>query len=205
MSRILVPIALLVACGGQPIPPTAESCAAICKAGEEAPKPAAEAAPAPAPDKATPSGSDGLSAFEQKHVGPVLDDLRGGVRPYDDKSVGLCKGKDECEEFLGLEATDLPPGDYILQAVLAVPALGEDWSMELTTICETTKGNNKSSNENSKTYELKYPGPDRGYNLVPLRRITSPGKHGAQACSYTMTAAHPDGDKVIEGKWSVPG
>lgn len=200
MPRLL-PLLVLVACGGDPIPPTAESCAAICEAaGTPAPAPAPKAeAPKPAPA----AGGD-LTAFEKQHVGPLLDDLRAGVRPLDDKGVGLCKGKDSCDTYLGLEAKDLPKGDYILQAILAVPKSGEDWSVELKTDCVTTKGDSESTKSNSKSYDVKYGGPD-GYKLVPLRRISSPGKYGDQACTWTLTAPHPDGDKVIEGSWSIPG
>lgn len=202
MTRLLLP--LLVACGGGPTPPTAESCAAICAADEHAaPKDAAKDTPREDP-VAKPGQDAALSPYEQGLLGPVLDDLRRGVRPFDDQSVGLCVGKKTCDRYLGLEAKDLPPGDYVLQAVLAVPALGEGWTIDVATDCTTTKGEHSSSKQSSKTWELAYPGPDKGFKLVPLRQITSPGTHGAQTCTYTLTAPHPDGDKVIRGSWSVP-
>ena len=199
MSRAFFVFPLLIACGGEVVAPTAESCAAICAADAKAPAPAPEA-PAAAP---APAGGNALSAYETQILGPVLQDLREGVRPYDAKSVGICKGKDKCNSFVGTDAKDLPAGDYILQAVLAVPVSGEGWTVDVATSCTTEKDGNTSTNENSKTHEVKYPGPDRGYNLVPLRRIQSPGKHGKQSCTYKITAPHPDGDKVYEGSWNT--
>lgn len=193
-------VLFLVACGGgQAIPPTAESCAAICAADAKT-----EPAPAPAPDPAPSAGGSEMSDYEMKLLGPVLEDIRGGVRPYDDQGIGICKGKDKCDKFIGTDVGELAKGDYILQAVLAVPKQGEGWKMTLATECTTTKGDSTTNKSNTKDYDVKYAGEGRGYNLVPLRRIESPGKYGAQECTYTITAPHPDGDKVYEGKWSVP-
>ena len=109
-----------------------------------------------------------------------------------------------CDRFIGTSSKGLEPGDYILQAVLAVPKEGDGWTITLATDCTTTKGDSTTNKSDSKDYELKYPGEGRGYKLVPLRRIKSPGTYGAQSCSWKITAPHPDGDKVYEGEWSVP-
>ena len=195
-----LPLFLLVACGGETIAPTAESCAAICAAADKAAQPA-PAAEAPAPAS---RGGATMTEYEQKILGPVLEDLRNGVRPFDDQSVGLCQGKSTCDRFIGTSSKGLEPGDYILQAVLAVPKEGDGWTITLATDCTTTKGDSTTNKSDSKDYELKYPGEGRGYKLVPLRRIKSPGTYGAQSCSWKITAPHPDGDKVYEGEWSVP-
>jgi len=34
--------------------------------------------------------------------------------------------------------------------------------------------------------------------------IDSPSTSGARTCTWKLVLAHPDGDKTIEGQWSVP-
>ncbi len=188
----------LVACGTEPAPPTAASCAPICAAERAGAATPTAPEPAPAPEGAA------LTDYEQQLLQPLLDDLRAGVRPLDEQSVGICRGQNKCEDFLGTSPGELAPGDYILQAVLAVPAVGEGWKITLDTECTITRGDSTTNRTSSKDYELKYPGKGRGYRLVPLRRIKSPSPGGAQECTWRITAPHPDGDKVYEGGWKVP-
>lgn len=187
---------VLAACSPQP--PTAESCAPLCEAAAATGKPAA-------------AGTDaGLTAFEQELVNPLLEDLRAGVRPFDAESIGVCEGEKECDVFVGADAGELPPGEYMVQALLRVPQMGEKgtWKVEFATDCTTTtsteKGENTSTRSSSKTYDVEYVGTERPYRLAPLRKLTSPMKGGTQTCDYTVTAAHPDGDKVYTGSWTLP-
>ncbi|MCA9489958.1 MAG: hypothetical protein KC621_08545, partial [Myxococcales bacterium] len=122
----------LLACGA---PTTAEcgpaECAAVC---EQSP------APAPASDPVTEgkagkqgkAGGQKMTSFEHQLLDEVLDDVRAGVRPWDDQSVGVCAGKKECTTFLGLDAGELGKGDYMVKAELRVPQIGEKgtWKVE---------------------------------------------------------------------------
>lgn len=178
---------VLTAC--TPQPPTAEACAPLCAA---MPKPA---------------GGLVLTAFEKQLVDPMLEDIRAGVRPFDAESIGVCEGEKQCDKFLGETTGVLPPGDYMMQALLRVPATGT-WQVEFTTDCTTTtktdKGETTSKTKNSKTYDVTYVGTDRPYRLAPLRKLTSPMKNSTQTCEYTLTAPHADGDKVYKGSWTLP-
>ena len=205
MRNLITPLAFLVvtACGGQQ-PPSAEACASFCDNSGTA----TEAAPAAAPAGAK---SAGLTSFEEAQVGPVLEDLRAGVRPFDGESIGVCKGDRSCDSYIGAEGKDLAPGKYMVQAMLRVPKTGEKgtWKVEFATECTTTKktsgGETSSTNSSSQSYEVYYAGEERPFRLAPLRTITSPNKGGARSCTYTIVAPHPDGDKIYKGSWSVPG
>lgn len=209
----LVPIALFlagfVACdfGGSAECGPAE-CAAFCADATEAPGEATEeAAEAAAP---SPSSAASLTTFESDVVGPILADIREGVRPFDEEGIGICKGKRECDEYLGREVGELPPGDYILKAELRVPRTGDayNWTVDVATECETVRktesGETRSTSNNSRSYDVRYAGEDRGYRLMPLRTIESPSTGGSRTCKWTITAPHPDGDKVYSGSWSTP-
>lgn len=188
---------LLVACGGEPAECGAAECADICAATPD-PEPAADAGPE-------------LTSFEQDLLDPVIKDVRQGVRPFNDEGIGICKGTQQCDEFLGLEAKELPPGKYMVRAELEVPDVGEkgtwkvDFSTNCVTIKDTANGENRSNNEYNRSYDVVHNRADRGYRLQPLRTIESPSKYGKRECSWKLVAPHPDGDKVYEGFWSVPG
>jgi len=160
-----------------------------------------------------PSASvGGLSKFEHSLVDPILEDIRHGVRPFNPSGIGLCKGVGkECSDFLGNTPGELPKGEYMVRAELRVPRVGPagTWKITFTTECATTIQRNNtettSTNNYTQTYDVRYTGEKRGYRLSPLKKITSPNKAGAQTCQYRLVAPHPDGDKVYEGRWSVPG
>ncbi len=160
-----------------------------------------------APAAAGPSGD--LTSFEEGQIGPILEDLRGGVRPYNEQGIGICRGAKTCDEYLGMEVEDLAEGEYILMAELKVPELGSDWTITLNIECErvvtTANSENRSTKTSSKTYKVKYVryAEPRGYRLMPLRTIESPS-HGQRTCEYKLMAPHPDGDKVYSGSWSTP-
>jgi hypothetical protein len=170
-------------------------CAAICDKDEQ---------------DTPPLPKDTLSDYERSVVDPVLEDLRHGVRPWGEKTVGICPsgGARKCEDFLGTQAEGLPPGDYILHAELRVPKVGEGWRVRFETDCTTIKekdgSETRTTKDYSKEYEVHYINEERGATLSPLTRIKSPGRYGRQECTWQIVAPHPDGDKTIKGSWSVP-
>lgn len=202
----------LVGCGGQSTCGV-EECADICARSRPAEVPdAPEAAAEVDPVDASAGEPAGLSSFEQAQVGPILEDIRAGVRAYTSESVGLCAGTKDCERYLGLAADGpLDPGTYMLQAELLVPDAGEKgtWKVELNVDCTTTRttanGSNTSTNNYNKSYTVFYAGKTRGYRLAPLYKIDSPSEHGEKSCTYTLTAPHPEGEATVwEGSWTVP-
>lgn len=162
--------------------------------------------------KITAKTAADLSEAEITLLQPFLDDIREGIRPFDEKGIGICKGLDrECEEFLGTSVGDLPPGDYQLRADLVAPKLSpeEKWEMQVDIKCQVTRklknGDSKTDQDWSKTYKISHTNnKEHGYRLSPLRKITSPSKYGRQDCTYVMTAKNANGDKTYEGSWSVP-
>ena len=212
-TGLLGAVVALAACGGGSAECGAAECADIC----------AKAAPAPAPEPARGKGNKakgkkkgggggaGLSPFEDGLIGPLIADVRAGVRPFDDKGIGICQGTSrDCSSFLGATPGELATGEYSIQARLRVPDVGEKgtWKVRFETHCTTIRstpnGENRSEKDYDREYDVVYAGPDKGYTLAPLRKITSPGKYGREECTFTITAPHPDGDKVYEGGWQVP-
>ncbi|NCG20952.1 MAG: hypothetical protein GWP91_18235 [Rhodobacterales bacterium] len=201
-SSLLAASIALTACGSGEAECTPAQCEAL--AGQPAPE---EAASKPVPAEAPAQGD--LTAFEKSLVDPMLEDLRAGVRPFNDHAVGICKGQGkDCQYFMGTDVGELPPGDFMVRAELQAPALGEDWTVNFATECETTKvtdgGSTTSKTGRDKDHTVDHREGDRGYRLSPLYNITSPNHGGAKSCTWTLTAKHPDGDKVYTGSWSVP-
>lgn len=161
---------------------------------------------------AAPSEALQVTPFERSILAPMLDDLRQGVRPVDAQAFGLCTtttGKD-CTEFLGATPGELPVGKYLVKAELAVPRAGDKgtWKATFEVKCTATAASGSttstSTNTYSHTYDVNYASQDRGYRLMPLYGIESPSKGGARSCTFTLTAPHPDGDKIYTGSWRVP-
>lgn len=177
-------------------------------------KPCGDAECAPVCEKAAAANSATsltLTPFEKGLVDPMLADIREGVRPFSENSVGFCKGNGkECEEFLGFDVGELPPGQYMIRADVRVPKTGEPgtWKLKLDTKCVTTRqtANGEVSSESNNTRELdvRYAGEDRGYRLSPLYTVESPSKGGARKCTWVLSA--PNGDRVQEwkGSWATP-
>jgi len=193
----------LAACGGEAPECGAAECADICA---QADAPAAEPAKAKSPE---PKAEPAMTAFESKLIGPLMADVQAGVRPFSDDGIGLCKGATkECGAFLGRDAGELKPGEYSVQARLRVPNVGPKgtWTVRFQTQCETTAsdGTVRPGKPYERTFDVIYAGEDRGYTLAPLYKVTSPGDYGAASCTWSLTAPHPDGDKIYEGSWSVP-
>ena len=209
---ISLSIAALTACaGGAPAECGEAECAKYIASASsgDAPTPTE---PAVTTEAGAGSGSAaGLTDFEQRVVDPMLEDIRAGVRPFTPESVGICKGQGkECDEYLGLEVGELPEGEYMVRAELLVPKTGDlhEWQVRFETECTTTRetdgGSSESTTSNSKEYDVRYAGEERGYRLSPLFRIDSPHSSGARSCSWKLVSPHPDGDKVVEGSWSTP-
>ncbi len=169
-----------------------------------------------AADCATTSSSSqgstaGLTSFEQGLVGPLLSDVREGVQPYNEQSIGICKGQGrDCAEFLGGSAEDLPPGEYMMRAELKVPRVGDKgtWRVKIEAECTTTRkterGETTSTSTTSKEYDVQYAGTERGSRLSPLYTIRSPDPSGEKHCNYKLTSLHPDHPTEWTGSWSVP-
>ncbi len=188
--------ALISGCGGETPKCGAADCADICAAK-------------PDPEPAAPVGLK-LTAYEQDLVDPLIKDVRLGVRPFNEEGIGICKGVQNCDKYLGMVVEDLPPGKYMIRAELEVPDVGEKgtWKVDFATNCvtikETANGESRSDNEYNRSYDVVHNRADRGYRLQPLRTIESPSKYGRRECTWKLVAPHPDGDKVYEGSWSVP-
>ena len=197
---ITILVTLAAGCGGEAKECGAAECADLCAAASDV-----------VPDAPPPPAGLTLSAFEQDLLDPLVKDLREGVRPFNAEGIGICKGTQDCDEYLGMEALDLAPGKYMIRAELAVPDVGEKgtWKVDFSTVCETIKdspdGESRTSNEYNRSYDVVHSRADRGYKLQPLRTIESPSKYGKRECTWKLVAPHPDGDKVYEGSWSVPG
>lgn len=158
-------------------------------------------------------GAVALSAFEQELLAPVIADVRGGIQPWNDTSIGVCKGNGrDCDGWIGTAADDLPPGDYMLRAEVSVPDVGPrgTWKLKLDTECTTTR--KKASGESTSTTtthsrdyeEMQYSGEEHGSRISPMYRITSPNPGGAQSCTWKLTALHPEHPTEWTGRWSVP-
>lgn len=198
----------LLACGTSTTPECGpEECAAVCEPSltEVAPQTAPTEGKAGKQDHA--GGAQKMTPFEHQLLDEVLRDVRAGIRPWDEQGVGVCAGKKECSTFLGADAGELPKGDYMVKAELRVPKIGEKgtWKVDFHTECRIDHGSSEPEVRTyDRSYDVWYAGPDRGYRLMPLRTFESPSKGGAQNCTYTLTAKHPDGDQVYTGSWSTP-
>lgn len=141
--------------------------------------------------------------FERGLVQPLLQDIRAGVRPWDEEGVGVCRGARTCEEFLGTDPGELPAGEYLVRAKLAVPSAGAPgtWTVRFETECEVE---GQSVVPYNRTYEVVAPGGGNPFRIGALRRITSPNGQGAESCTWKLVAPHPDGEKVFTGSWNTP-
>ena len=154
-------------------------------------------------------GDDTLSEAEKELLKDSLSQIRAGIKPFDDKSVGICKGSGKnCEEFLGTTAENLSEGEYMLQARLLAPKIKPEggWKVEFHRDCTTTKKtkNGESTNNNNYSKEYKISRNDKGYLLAPLATIRSPNKYGKKECKWKLIFHNTNGTKEIKGSWSIP-
>ena len=152
-----------------------------------------------------------LSDFEHKLLDPILEEVKKGVKPFAENSIGICKGQGkECKEFVGLESKELPEGEYMLRAELSAPNIGEKgtWQVQLDTNCTSYKDNKKddsTTTKRSKKYSIWYTGKDHGFRLSPLYKITSPSKGGKRTCEWSLTTLNGDQKgEIFKGSWTVP-
>lgn len=198
LSTVVLSLSL-AGCGGS----------ATCGEEECAPFVAAAVADASAvPDE--PQGTL-VTGFEETLLKPLMDDIQAGVRPFTEQGIGICRGERTCDEYLGTDVGELPPGKYIVMAELRVPNVGETgtWKVDFQTDCAITRTSTNgepttSNTDSSREYDVRYAGTERGYRLMPLRTITSPSNGGSRECTYSITSPHPDGDKQYSGSWSTP-
>ena len=201
ITSLALPTVIAVALTGCKAAPTEcgpEQCAAVCDQLAAA----------------APKGDAGvtLNAFEAGILAETLSDMRQGVRRFDEHGVGICKGSGkDCEEYVGMDVGELPEGEYMVRAELAVPNAGErgTWKVTFATHCETTFTNDKgdvttTQSDRSRDYDVSFAGKSRGYRISPLLKIKSPSEAGKEACTFTLTS--PVGDKVneLKGSWTVP-
>jgi hypothetical protein len=146
-----------------------------------------------------------IEDWEAQILGPTLEELREGVHPLGEQGFGVCRGKTECEEFLGQAPGDLAPGEYFLRTELKVPRAGSAWKAEFNIECRTV-GKETPPQVHKRSYDLKYMGPERGQRIQPLWRIQSPHPNGVRTCSYSLTPIRPDGvaGKAWEGTYTTP-
>jgi len=188
---------LIASCGERSAECGEAECADIC---------------ADSPEKSDPSPAAlQLTEFEQDLFEPVLADVRAGVRPYNDQAVGICRGIQKCDEFLGLEVEELPPGKYMVRAELEVPDIGDKgtWTVDFSTHCEiirqTANGEKRSDNDYQRSYPVVHsPAQERGFRLQPLRTIESPSTLGRRECTWKISMPQGGEAKVYEGSWVVP-
>ena len=165
--------------------------------------------------------SDTLTKGEQELLKEHIEDIRKGIRPFDglpNESLGICKpgsshpkyGYKECEEFIGKDGENLPPGEYILYSHFSSPNITptkKGWKVEFKRDCKITKttknGQSVTTNSYNKTYHVKNYG-GKGNHISPLATIQSPSASGAQECNWVLTLFNTNGNKEIRGSWSVP-
>ena len=157
----------------------------------------------------SPSKSTALTATEMDLISASLEDIRAGIRGFDDQSIGICKGSGKnCEQFLGQDAADLPEGNYVLYAKLLAPKIkkGKGWQVDYSKECKTIKKNKNGESVTNNTYSKEYHigSNPKGWRLAPLATIKSPGKYGRQECSWKLTFHNVNGTEEITGSWSVP-
>jgi len=190
--RFFLATLILTACGGNSTPAPAD--------------------PAPTPAPAVEAKSDGqLTEFEETIVGPILEEVRTGVTAFGENSVGICQGSGrDCEQFMGLDAGELPPGKYMLRGEFLVPRYGEQgtWKVNVKWNCKITNVSAQgkvTENEigNEREHKLVYAGKRNGYRLSPLLTIQSPDR-AKRDCTWEMTFLHPDSPKTLTGSWSIP-
>jgi hypothetical protein len=150
-----------------------------------------------------------VEPWQRAVLAPYVEELSNGLQPYGEKGFGVCEGRDRsCDNFLGSKAPELEPGEYVVRAEVAVPALGENWKVQFKIACETTRANGKvTPYSHERMYDIKHIArDDRGYRLHPLWTIQSPHKQGARSCTYELVPYRPDGStgSTWTGSYTTP-
>jgi len=151
--------------------------------------PAPPAAPPAEVEIPRPAGPVVLSPAEVATFGEAIEDLRGGVRPFSEQSVGICRcekscGRD-CEEYVGLVANNPPEGNYQVRAALHTPRLMPDEMLQVKFehACEVTiegkHGTRTSTDNYDRTFQLGKSNRKHGYRLAMTKTFEG---------SYTLQA-----------------
>lgn len=166
---------------------------------EECAEACAALTPPPPP---TPSGQPAPTEFEQKVLDAQLDEIRRGIQPWSDTAIGLCRGRRDCDKFLGVNAGKLGRGAHFVKAELRVPpGPPGTWTVRFVTECTTATGEVRAF---ERDYDVVNNGGERPTSLN-LRAIDSPSEDGAEVCKWTLTTLDPRGDKQYTGTWEVSG
>lgn len=146
-----------------------------------------------------------LEAWEASILSPTVEELRAGIKTHGEQGFGVCKGKTECESFLGATPGELAEGDYFLRTELKVPRAGTGWKADFHIECHTV-GKETPPQVHDRSYDLRYMGADRGQRIQPLWRIQSPHPNGPRSCTYSLTPVRSDGVKAtpIQGSYTTP-
>ncbi len=176
------------------------------------------APPPPCPDCPTceapaPPPALRLDPWEESAIIPIVETLRAGVRLEGERGLGICRGRSRCEQFLGADSGELPPGEYFLRAEVRAPAVGEGWKLLFRVRCEVTVTGPTGETsiaapiEHEQTWSLPAGAATDGHRIEPLWRIRSPAKGGARQCHYSVQGLRPDGAAGVEhsGSYAVPG
>jgi hypothetical protein len=185
---------LLVGCGGECGP---EECATVCA---EAPPPGLGLTDGPEvePEPAGPA----ITSREQAILDAVLEEVRAGIRPWpSEDAIGVCRGRKDCDRFLGTDAGKLSRGSFFVRADLKVPpGPPGTWTVTFHTECTTPDGQVSIFD---REHDVVHNGGDRPTRLQPLRAFEVPSDEGPQTCTWKLVAPDPAGDRVFQGSWEV--
>jgi len=175
------------------------------------PEPAPDAAPtAESPPTAGPAT---LTDAEANLLWPSLSELRQGVRPFSDQSVGICRcngpcGK-TCDEFIGLDVENPPPGRYQVRAALHTPRhmpdtmKTVDFAHTCTKLRKRKHGEQKTESSGSKPIRIRRGKKAHGFRISRSLEFVSPSKLDELKCDWSYTIHNLDGDKTIKGSYRV--
>ncbi len=139
-----------------------------------------------------------LTEWEAEILAGPIETVRAGIQPFSETSWGICQGIQQCEGEGGgvVDAGTLESGNHVIFAELTVPELGGQWSVNFHLECVTTGSTGVTSDYGyDRSFDVRNGGPNRGYRLMPLTRITAPHPSGARECSYTLTPVWPNGQE----------
>ena len=158
-------------------------------------------------ESSAPQGSAQMSPWEAELLAEPLAEIRQGIQPFNEESIGVCTGVQKCEAYLGAEPGLLGEGDHMVFAELRVPSYGENWKANFELHCETSRPDGSSTPyDYDRSYEVRNSGPNRGYRLSPMMRIKSPHSSGPRSCTYSLTPIRPDGEagEAWTGSYQTP-
>lgn len=199
----LLPLLVLLSCDVQPRPCGAEDCAKDCDL----------LLPGGRLRERAPSQTDGpspeLTAAEYAAFEDALLDIRAGIRPWSDDSVGVCVGANGCVESLGPNPGVLPPGSYVVSADLRAPkAKGEFWRFVFRQRCAATHPTDPDAERELIDIEQEHPvawvSETRPASFGALATITSPHPDKHLDCAWHLELHNPLKVELIEGTYEVP-